>query len=618
MKPPFVPPPGRDDCADCHPDEVDGFAKTSMGRAFYRPKGAPAMEDFSPERSKVYDPKTKIWFRTYVDDEGRWWQEESIPRYGYKRAVEVVYVMGSGDHARSYVGLVDGELVQLPLTWYAIRRVWDLSPGYEHDNFRFSRVIRPQCAFCHNDVYPLRKGSVSGYQQPFAEGIGCARCHGDGTAHIQARLDGKEPAADKPDPWIHNPAHSPRIEQRRVCDQCHLQGKSRMLRAGKTWDAHDATKPLDDFVFIYMDLARGGSKSGFGSYGDRLVRSKCTTASGDTLACTTCHNPHQPSTVASQRAACLGCHQIEQCGDAHGSAPDADCAKCHMRRAEITDIPHARLTDHLIRKKSADDKPRPAPMGRLVEMLGHNNFDDDPSYRLMSGMAHYEAYRIGGGDQRYLRRALVELRIALRHFPNHGDAWVAYARAIGDEGNALESGKAYEKAASLETSSQEWRLGYMRKLLEESKPADVERIARGGLAVQPDHGPLLRFMGQALMDQQKFTPAIEALKRADELTPSRAAIANDLGVIALKQDRTDEAIEWFETALERDGANETARLNLADAWRKKAEFDKARRYAEQVLRWNPDSVEAKMALGTIMKESGGLRLPPPVMLPDSP
>ena len=96
-----------------------------------------------------------VSYRAFIDEKGTWWQEEFDRKSNYRRKVKVEYIIGSGNHARSYLGIVHDELVELPLTWYSQRGIWDMSPGYEGTgHFRFLRTIQPECLFCHNDLTP--------------------------------------------------------------------------------------------------------------------------------------------------------------------------------------------------------------------------------------------------------------------------------------------------------------------------------------------------------------------------------------------------------------------------------------------------------------------------------
>src|SRR5207249_3474992 len=111
-----------------------------------------------------------------------------------------------------------------PISWFSQKEQWDLSPGYTGDRL-FDRPIVPQCLFCHcNDARPV-VGTVNRYEQPLFRwhAIGCERCNGPGELHVRSgdRLD------------IVNPARLDPALREAVCEQCHLQGESRVARRGR-------------------------------------------------------------------------------------------------------------------------------------------------------------------------------------------------------------------------------------------------------------------------------------------------------------------------------------------------------------------------------------------------
>ena len=75
----------------------------------------------------------------------------------------------------------------------------------------------------------MQEDTLAGYGSPFAEGITCTRCHGDGTKHVALREAGKGPAAGQADSSIVNPKRLSNQKQLRICQQCHLTGESRVL-----------------------------------------------------------------------------------------------------------------------------------------------------------------------------------------------------------------------------------------------------------------------------------------------------------------------------------------------------------------------------------------------------
>ena len=107
----------------------------------------------------------------------------------YEQSVEVQYAVGSGTNARTYLIDRGGIMFESPITWYAEKRIWDLSPGYhENPSQRFNRRIPDGCIQCHaGHAAPTGDGTSNRFEeQPFLElGIGCERCHGPGKRHVE-------------------------------------------------------------------------------------------------------------------------------------------------------------------------------------------------------------------------------------------------------------------------------------------------------------------------------------------------------------------------------------------------------------------------------------------------
>src|SRR5262249_2499656 len=127
---------------------------------------------------------------------------------GVTAEAEIAFAVGSGRRGRSYLIEHDGYLFQSPITWYPLKGIWDLSPGYEHDpNALFSRPIGAECLFCHSNQVEADGRAPNHYQPPVFRGhaIGCERCHGPGGLHVERRRAGSD-VADV-DVSIINPRH---------------------------------------------------------------------------------------------------------------------------------------------------------------------------------------------------------------------------------------------------------------------------------------------------------------------------------------------------------------------------------------------------------------------------
>ena len=114
---------------------------------------------------------------------------------------QLSYYIGSGVAGRSFAYARDGFLFEAPITWYAQTGSWDVSPGYGSDSAsRWSRPIEPSCLFCHASQVRWREGTQNAYGDPaFGQnGIGCERCHGPGSLHVEGKAKMVNPAKLEP------------------------------------------------------------------------------------------------------------------------------------------------------------------------------------------------------------------------------------------------------------------------------------------------------------------------------------------------------------------------------------------------------------------------------------
>lgn len=586
---PKTAPPGPAVCADCHPDKTDGFLATGMGKSLYRPTARPPIEDFTPERATVTHPHSGLRYRAYIDAEGRWWQEESLPGTDYRRAVEVAWVIGSGNHTRSYLAVVEGEVVELPLTWYSRRGIWDMSPGYEHaKHFRFDRPVKPICLFCHNDLTPAVDETLAGYAAPLAEGITCGRCHGDGTAHVAARMSGQGPPAGQPDPSILNPGRLGPVAELRICQQCHLTGEDRVLLAGRRWDAYDPRTPLEDHLSIFVYAQDGGAEFGISSHGHRLSLSKCFTASDDKLTCSRCHDPHHVDDARSQRAACLGCHQPADCGSAHGLAPDAKCADCHLRKGGTSDIPHVTFTDHFIRKvPTAEATPDRPVTTDLIDALAATRVGDDPrDAAVRLGMAHAGIWRFhnkpehGPIAERVLTAALAER-------PERADAWEELGHVRRGLGDLVGAKAAFAEVEKRDPAAVLFRLEQAETLEALGEPAAAEAALRDAVAKQPANRKAWGNLANLLQRVGRYEEAEAAYARAEALAPEAAVTAHNRGHNAIQRGDFEAAARWFAEGKKRDGADAMGPFNQGTLALRQGDKPGALARFEEAMRLDP-------------------------------
>ncbi len=403
--PPPVPPPPRSSspyrntrdearylgskaCTACHPAETDSYRETGMGRSLTTVLAAQA-----PPDGAVDHPASGRRYEIYRKD-GLLHHRELLRTKDGERVVlsdfPVRYVVGSGRHALTYLAEADGFLVESPVTWYASRHRWGMSPGYDKpDQLGFERPITDGCLMCHAGRAEAVGGSLQRFQL-HEEAIGCERCHGPGSLHLQRQNQAGKAGGGSGDDTIVNPKHLPRDLADAVCEQCHLQSVGMVPVRGRRFEDFRPGLPLEEFRFDYQ-IRRAGAPMTVTGHVEQMHESPCYQKS-ETLSCLTCHNPHafpKPAErVAYYRAICQKCHETRHpCTNAAARDPKNGCVKCHMPTGD-TDIPHLAFTHHRIglhtrKAPAAEPDPRaPALLQPFHDVSRFSELDRDRSLSL--------------------------------------------------------------------------------------------------------------------------------------------------------------------------------------------------------------------------------------------
>jgi predicted CXXCH cytochrome family protein len=359
---------GSAKCRTCHKDAHQSYKDTGMGCSMAEvdvsrePPDAAFDHPVSKRRYQVQRKGGALWHRELLLTTGK--EEVVLCEYPLK------YVVGSGRHTRTYVAEVDGFLVESPVSWYASRKGWAMSPGYDQANHRgFWRDVSDNCLFCHAGQAEAVDRSLHRLRITEAA-IGCERCHGPGSMHVERRnrSGGADPGTDY---TIVNPARLPRDLAEAVCQQCHLRPTARIVARGRKPTDFRPGLPLQDVWHTYAPDTPDLAMTVVGHV-EQLHLSRCYQSS-KTLSCLTCHNPHDKprpeQRVAYYNATCLKCHPAERCkvdkSRRDKESPGNNCVQCHMPHAP-TDVLHVAFTHHRI---AVHDKPPPADDGKAAPKL---------------------------------------------------------------------------------------------------------------------------------------------------------------------------------------------------------------------------------------------------------
>lgn len=572
-------------CQSCHAEIYESYGEVAMARSFYRPSPDNLIEDYTRENHFYHAPSNRHY--RMIQREGRFYQRRyQLDSGGRETNVlerEVTHIIGSGEHARSYLSLDGrGVLRQLPVTWYPQIRRWGMSPGYDHpDHEDFSRQVTHSCLFCHNG-YPQfpepsdRYGQRNVFRTELPSGIGCHRCHGPGADHVRLASSGKA-AVGQIRQSIVNPARLSPERELDVCLQCHLEAAAaapRFRRSGRRVNSFQPGESLADYI-VHFDLGDPDSDDPFDRFeidsaGYRLRQSPCFRLSRGAMTCTTCHDPHRKlrgeEAVRHYRERCLSCHNRPSTA-VHGETPPGDCTACHMPKRRAQDVVHAVMTDHLIQK---------GPPGK--DLLTPLREDHSP-----------------GKEQPQL------------YFPQSVSGWerdlylgMAEVQTPGNLRQGLD-----RLTAALERKSAAFAEPYVKLAMAQARIGayDAARYSLGrALDIDPD-SPVARFnLAEVMRRQGQFAAAVEQYRRTLAVDPNYAKAHLGLGLANRQQGRP--AMESFRRALQSDSLLAEAHLGLGRESLDRRRAAQAAGHFLQSLRIDPDSAEANLNLGLAQARRG--------------
>ena len=648
-------------CAGCHSEIAKTYRQTGMGRSFFRPRRASILEDYEQHNSFYHRASDRYY--TMVRREDRLYQRRHQTGWDGRETnvveEEIHFVLGSGNHARSYLHRTsEGKLVELPVGWYAEKGgFWAMSPGYDRpDHPDFRRVVTYDCMFCHNGYPALPPGWDESGREPIfgdrlPEGIDCQRCHGPGRAHVEAAgRQGAKPESIRG--AILNPARLSRERQIELCMQCHLESTSRALpHAIRRYDrgsfSYRAGEPLADFILHFDHPAGAGDDDKFeiahAAY--RLRRSACFQQSE--MTCSTCHNPHRvprgEAAVQHYVAVCRSCHT-----EAHtaGVAKSGDCLTCHMPRRRTDDVVHVVMTDHYIQRR----KPRRGLLAPLREV--HDTEESAyrgevvPYYpaqlpatplselylavaqvqnaansaagipRLEQALDHHrparpefyfelaEAYRKSGRWEQSIRW----YEEALRRGPDYRPALLHYALALSRTGRLAQAAEVLEKGANLSPSDAGVYNNLGEVYLLQGKLDQGEQALRHALAINPDLPEAHNLLGTALSQKGDGAGAEAAFRAALRAQPDFAVANNNLANLLARAGDLRQARYHFEKAIAIDPAYAAAYYNYGLALAENHFFQEALVKLEAAVRLEPSFAQAHNDLANVLATTGRVEL----------
>lgn len=595
---------GINTCKQCHRDKYESFIRTGMGSSFGSADSSKSVAKLNGHQT-IYDEYLNFYYRPFWKGKRFYLQEFRLGAEGdtvYSQAVEVDYIVGSGQHTNSHIYNLNNHLSQMPFTWYAQKAKLDLPPGYENGfNARFNRVIGLECMSCHN---AMPTGFVKGSENKFTKipkGIDCERCHGPGEAHLKKIQNGDLTDTSKYiDYSIVNPAKLSSQLQFEICQRCHLQGNM-VLQDSKSFFDFKPGMRLNSIMDVYLPKFEGEEdKFIMASHVDRFKSSQCFQKS-EGYTCTSCHDPHVSVKETSSKifnAKCISCHKSESiCSESPLKIKEKenDCVSCHMPSSGSIDIPHVSVHDHFVRKNYSPVDT--GGFGNFIGLIAINNDKPSQKSKAKAYLQQFERFN----EQIFLLDSA--LRFLFKYDPQKNDhgLWIHYFFLRKDYSGIaqISANVGDEKLLSLNTKMSYsnldawtcYRLGETFIKLEDNRQALKYYLRACELA--PYISDFRNKLGVAYLKLKNFEAAESQFLRLLKESPSHKEGLNNLGYCFLNNFEYDLAITYFKKALSRDPDYILAWLNLANAYNQLSKTDELKKVLLEILRIQP---EHQMAL----------------------
>lgn len=507
-----------------------------MARSLADSRQATTIEDyehaeFSPQPSLVYYVE---WTSSGIVHHEK--RADAAGETIYDQGQAIALSVGSGESGRSYLINQGGRLYASPISWYTGPKKWDLSPGYnaEH-NPRFDRKVSEGCMACHAGHVALHAADRDRFADPplVEASIGCERCHGPGEGHI-AFHSGKGTGPDR-DPIV-NPADLADGRRDAVCNQCHLQGRRRVVRSGRTEFSFRPGMFLSDNWVVFLKTAGVASGTAAAvSQVEQMHASRCYHESRGELGCITCHRGHEglkgDDADRHYREACLTCHSkgrtecSEDISRRERVAPTDSCIVCHMPKSPAADV-HATQTDHrIVRKPHREALPRSSePRYRdqdLVLFQEPGAPVDLREWDRARGIFLAEQAAAGGTAEK--AKAAVELLLpVVKELPRDVEGRYLLGRAHERLNQPRRAVKIWEDVLEIDPRHEDSLDALAVHFHESHDLAAARRYYERLIEINPEKSQYFGRLAHVLGQQGDFPRAIIAAERALELNPSLA------------------------------------------------------------------------------------------------
>ena len=629
---------GQQQCAACHPKQVEDWKKSHHAQAMALADDQTVLGNFNQVSFRYENVESRFFMR-----DGKYFVKTDGPD-GRLQDFEVHYTFGVYPLQQYLLALPGGRYQALSIAWDSRpkseggQRWFHLHPDQKVDHRDPLHWTRHQynwnfmCAECHSTK--LEKNylpETRSYDTQWSDiNVACEACHGPGADHLRWAQRGTDwqaleaskglshNFADNSAIWTTDPVTgTPKRSQPRTghselqaCAACHS-------RRSQFFEDDRVGQPLmDNFMPSLLDRGLyhhdGQILEEVFEYGS-FLQSKMFHAG---VTCSDCHNPHTLELKAEGNAVCTQCHGAAQFNTPKhhhhpANTPGAQCVNCHMpattymqvdaRRDHSFRVPQPALTVALGTPNACQtchtDKPAKWAADQVQAWYGHA----PEGFQKFAQTFSAAEQLLPGTDAK-----LLELLRNKQHPP------IVRATAARAMGSWLNQQTVEDVGAALEDEDPLVRMG----ALEAMQNAPLQARAQYLSPLLDDPSRVIRALAAAqlaeLPRQATLPPAItNSLQRGlDDYIKSQQFNADDpsaqvnLGNTYAQTNQLDKAEAAYREALALNNHWIPAYVNLVDLYRQTDRNDDAEALLKDALRLQPDNASLHHSLGLTQVRRG--------------
>jgi tetratricopeptide (TPR) repeat protein len=195
-------------------------------------------------------------------------------------------------------------------------------------------------------------------------------------------------------------------------------------------------------------------------------------------------------------------------------------------------------------------------------------------------------------NDEYLKKAIEQFRLVTEKDSKDVESWVMLGRLYRVSNNSPDAEKAFNKALAAEPENAD-ALTSLAQLYSDLGD-NARAIEKLKLAAEKSPNPeTLIALGQTYQQVNDQKSAADAFKKAFEMNPDNARLARVLAQTMMQADRLDEALDLFQHLAAEEPRDMGLKLRIAEIYRAKRDFAKAREALSEVKKANPDDVEVR-------------------------